>query len=111
MCVSGVCSKWEDTKAIFDKYKPTHVIHLAAMVGGLFRNMRQNADFLRVNLHINDNILHCAYEHKVRTAHTGFTLAHLQPDPSSSPTHRATQTPSFLSCPPHLRPPYRCRSW
>ena len=66
-CVSGVCSKWEDTKAIFDKYKPTHVIHLAAMVGGLFRNMRQNADFLRVNLHINDNILHCAYEHKVRT--------------------------------------------
>ena len=27
------------TKAIFEKYQPTHVIHLAALVGGLFRNM------------------------------------------------------------------------
>lgn len=29
------------TEAIFDKYKPTHVIHLAAKVGGLFANMAQ----------------------------------------------------------------------
>lgn len=28
------------TNAIFEKYKPTHVIHLAALVGGLFRNMK-----------------------------------------------------------------------
>ncbi|MEE6462954.1 hypothetical protein FKM82_005710 [Ascaphus truei] len=35
-----------DTKALFDKHKPTHVIHLAAMVGGLFRNMKYNLDFL-----------------------------------------------------------------
>lgn len=27
----------EETKAIFEKHKPTHVIHLAAFVGGLFR--------------------------------------------------------------------------
>ena len=26
--------------ALFDKYKPTHVIHLAALVGGLFKNMK-----------------------------------------------------------------------
>jgi NAD dependent epimerase/dehydratase family len=30
-----------DTDAIFIKYKPTHVIHLAAKVGGLFANMAQ----------------------------------------------------------------------
>lgn len=30
-----------DTDAIFLKYKPTHVIHLAAKVGGLFANMAQ----------------------------------------------------------------------
>ena len=30
-----------DTDAIFDKYQPTHVIHLAAKVGGLFANMKQ----------------------------------------------------------------------
>lgn len=27
------------TAAMFEKYKPTHVIHLAAQVGGLFANM------------------------------------------------------------------------
>ncbi len=31
----------KSTEAIFDKYKPTHVIHLAAKVGGLFANMAQ----------------------------------------------------------------------
>ncbi|KAG9333041.1 hypothetical protein JZ751_013918, partial [Albula glossodonta] len=34
-----------ETRAVFEKHRPTHVIHLAAMVGGLFRNMRQNLDF------------------------------------------------------------------
>jgi GDP-L-fucose synthase len=27
-------------RAIFEKYNPTHVIHLAAFVGGLYRNMK-----------------------------------------------------------------------
>lgn len=27
------------TEAVFEKYQPTHVIHLAAKVGGLFANM------------------------------------------------------------------------
>lgn len=31
----------EDTDKIFEKYRPTHVIHLAAKVGGLFANMKQ----------------------------------------------------------------------
>ncbi|KAM4028680.1 GDP-L-fucose synthase-like [Anomaloglossus baeobatrachus] len=51
-----------DTRALFEKHRPTHVIHLAAMVGGLFRNMKYNLDFLRNNLHINDNVLHTSYE-------------------------------------------------
>ncbi|CAG8709382.1 327_t:CDS:2, partial [Acaulospora morrowiae] len=56
----------EATRAIFDKYKPTHVIHLAALVGGLFKNMKYKLDFLRDNLLINDNVLHTAHEHKVQ---------------------------------------------
>ncbi|XP_020793788.2 GDP-L-fucose synthase [Boleophthalmus pectinirostris] len=52
----------EETKAIFEKYKPTHVIHLAAMVGGLFKNMKFNLDFWRNNIHINDNVLQAAHE-------------------------------------------------
>lgn len=53
------------TRSLFDKYKPTHVIHLAAMVGGLFKNMKYQVDFLRTNLLINDCVLHCCYEYKV----------------------------------------------
>ncbi|XP_023655869.1 GDP-L-fucose synthase isoform X1 [Paramormyrops kingsleyae] len=50
------------TRALFEKHRPTHVIHLAAMVGGLFRNMRENLDFWRSNVHINDNVLQTAHE-------------------------------------------------
>ena len=32
----------EQTKVLFEREKPTHVIHLAAMVGGLFRNIKVN---------------------------------------------------------------------
>ncbi len=31
----------QQTDRIFQKYQPTHVIHLAAKVGGLFANMKQ----------------------------------------------------------------------
>ncbi len=52
----------EETKKMFEKYKPTHVIHLAAKVGGLFANMNYKLDFYRDNMIINDNLLHTAYE-------------------------------------------------
>ncbi|SAL95899.1 hypothetical protein [Absidia glauca] len=55
-----------DTKAIFAKYKPTHVIHLAALVGGLFKNMKYKLDFLRDNMLINDNVLECSKEAGVK---------------------------------------------
>ncbi|KAF9353642.1 GDP-L-fucose synthase [Mortierella sp. NVP85] len=54
------------TKAIFEKYRPTHVIHLAAKVGGLFGNMAANLDYFRDNLLINDNILHHSKEFGVQ---------------------------------------------
>ncbi|XP_046573666.1 GDP-L-fucose synthase-like [Haliotis rubra] len=54
------------TEALFQKIKPTHVIHLAALVGGLFRNLKYNLDFLRVNNQINDNILHTSYKSGVK---------------------------------------------
>ncbi|XP_076336154.1 GDP-L-fucose synthase-like protein isoform X4 [Tachypleus tridentatus] len=56
----------EETLAIFAKHKPTHVIHLAAMVGGLFCNIRHNLDFLRNNILMNDNVLHTSYESGVK---------------------------------------------
>ncbi|ROL43048.1 GDP-L-fucose synthase [Anabarilius grahami] len=52
----------EETRAVFQKHRPTHVIHLAALVGGLYRNMRQNLDFWRNNIFINDNVLQTAHK-------------------------------------------------
>ena len=40
----------KETDAIFAKYKPTHVIHLAAKVGGLFANMSQKVRFPDLNI-------------------------------------------------------------
>ena len=53
------------TEAIFAKYKPTHVIHLAAKVGGLFANLAQKVEFFRENILINDNIMECSRIYKV----------------------------------------------
>lgn len=55
-------SNCDQTKALFNKYRPTHVVHLAAMVGGLFHNISHNLDFLRKNIHINDNVLQTSFE-------------------------------------------------
>jgi GDP-L-fucose synthase len=53
------------TKAMFDRIKPTHVIHLAAMVGGLFRNLKYKVEFYRENILINDNVMECCREANV----------------------------------------------
>ncbi|XP_039750759.1 GDP-L-fucose synthase [Pararge aegeria] len=54
------------TEALFNKHKPTHVVHLAAMVGGLYHNMAHNLDFFRENMAINDNVLNASHKHNVR---------------------------------------------
>ncbi|ETE59823.1 GDP-L-fucose synthase, partial [Ophiophagus hannah] len=40
-----------ETSALFEKHKPTHVIHLAATVGGLFRNLNHNLEFWVRTIH------------------------------------------------------------
>ena len=55
-----------ETKAVFERVKPTHVIHLAAFVGGLFRNLKYKVEFYRYNTLMNDNVMECCREYKVR---------------------------------------------
>ena len=55
----------EATRALYEKHRPTHVIHLAARVGGLFSNMKHKVEFWRENVAINDNVMHCAKEYGV----------------------------------------------
>lgn len=56
----------KETEAIFEKHKPTHVIHLAARVGGLFHNMLKKVEFYRENIIMNDNIMECCRIHGVK---------------------------------------------
>ncbi|XP_076040152.1 GDP-L-fucose synthase-like [Oratosquilla oratoria] len=58
----------EATKLLFEKYKPTHVVHLAAKVGGLFNNMEYNCDFYTVNNQMNSVVLDLCKECKVQKA-------------------------------------------
>lgn len=62
----GDLSDLAQTRAVFEKYKPTYVIHLAALVGGLFANLSRNLDFFRTNMAINDNVLSSANEFGVK---------------------------------------------
>uniref|UniRef100_A0AC35THH5 GDP-L-fucose synthase n=1 Tax=Rhabditophanes sp. KR3021 TaxID=114890 RepID=A0AC35THH5_9BILA len=55
----------EKTRELFHKYEPTHVVHLAAMVGGLFANMAKNLQFFQKNMSINQNVLQCCQENNV----------------------------------------------
>ena len=56
----------EQTRAIFERHRPNYVIHLAALVGGLFRNMKQKVEFYRENVLINDNVMEACKDFKVK---------------------------------------------
>ena len=73
-----------ETEAIFAKHKPTHVIHLAALVGGLFANMSRNCDFFRDNMKMNDNILASSHKHKVQKVVSCLSTC-IFPDKTSYP--------------------------
>jgi len=57
---------YEQTKKLFEKYRPTYVIHLAAFVGGLFKNMRLKLQFYNDNMAMNSNVLRCCSEFGVK---------------------------------------------
>lgn len=52
----------QETQQIFERHKPTHVIHLAAIVGGLFHNMAAGADFFDGNMRMALNVYKCAHQ-------------------------------------------------
>lgn len=55
----------QETKAMFEKYRPNYVIHLAACVGGLYKNMNNKVIMLEKNLMINYNVVKCSHDYKV----------------------------------------------
>ena len=62
----GDLRKFEECEQIFKKFKPTHCLHLAAFVGGLFRNLRLKTEFFNFNMSMNMNVLKCCEKYHVK---------------------------------------------
>jgi len=73
-----------ETRAVFEKHQPTHVIHLAALVGGLFANMKANCDFFRNNMKMNDHILELSHQFGVKKVVSCLSTC-IFPDKTSYP--------------------------
>ena len=56
---------YQETKKMFNALNPHYVIHLAACVGGLYKNMKCGVEMLNNNILINTNVLRCSHEHNV----------------------------------------------
>lgn len=54
------------TREYFRKLKPEFVIHLAANVGGVFKNINNKVDMFEKNIMINHNVLKVSYELNVK---------------------------------------------
>jgi GDP-L-fucose synthase len=60
----NLCSK-EDTVALFERVRPHGVIHLAADVGGLYKNMAHGVEMFENNLLMNMHVMQCCLQFKV----------------------------------------------
>eukprot|EP00944_MAST-04C_sp_MAST-4C-sp1_P004377 g4377.t1 len=55
-----------ELERVFDKYRPSYVLHLAAQVGGLYRNMREKVEFFENNMIMDINVLRCCRKFSVK---------------------------------------------
>ena len=62
------------TFALWERVRPTHVLHLAAKVGGLFMNMRCPVEMFNDNIAINTNVMEACREHKVKKLVTTLSM-------------------------------------
>lgn len=66
------------------KNKITHIIHLAANVGGLFKNMKQKVNMLEDNVIINFNVLRAAHNNNIKKVISCLSTC-IFPDKTSYP--------------------------
>ena len=59
-------TNYNDTLALFREVTPDYVLHLAANVGGLYKNMNKKFDMLDKNMLINYHVLKSSYEVNVK---------------------------------------------
>lgn len=79
-------SSLEQTREMFEKLRPNIVIHLAACVGGLLKNMTKKVEMLEKNLMINYNIVKCSHDYKVEKLVACLSTC-IFPDKTTYPIH------------------------
>lgn len=79
-------TNFEKTLQAFEKIQPTHVIHLAAVVGGLGSNIIHSGNYFRDNIMINTNVLECSRRCGVEKL-ISFMSTCVFPDKCSYPLH------------------------
>lgn len=62
----GDLTQAADIQRLFETHRPDVLIHLAANVGGLFKNMHQKAEMLEDNVLMNTLMFHYARRYKVK---------------------------------------------
>lgn len=83
-------------EALFRKYRPDMVIHLAAKVGGVYQNSRSPVDFLQANLSIDQNVLRLSHQYSVAKVVSCLSTC-IFPDKTSYPIDETM----LHSGPPH----------
>ena len=65
---SSMCDlrNYENTKLYFEEKSPDYVVHLAANVGGLFKNLENNVTMYEDNMMINFNVLRSCHENGIK---------------------------------------------
>ena len=89
-------TNFDATHEFFKKNKPHYVIHLAANVGGLFKNLNQKVDMFEKNMLINMNVLKCCHIFNVEKCISCLSTC-IFPDKTTYPINE-----SML----HLGPPH-----
>jgi GDP-L-fucose synthase len=81
----GDLTKKEEAIAIFEKHRPDYVIHLAANVGGLYKNMKYRVEMLRDNLLMNEYVLEMCNKYNVQKGLFCLSTCIFPHDPSKFP--------------------------
>ena len=70
----------EDVKALFEKTKPTYVVHTAARTGGIDHNFRTPAQQYYNNILMNSYVVHYSYLYNVKKLLAFSAVAAFSPD-------------------------------
>ena len=79
---------YDKTVELFEFFKPTYVIHLAAKVGGLYKNMNNKVEMFESNMMINMNVLKCCYKFNVKKCISCLSTC-IFPDKTSYPINES----------------------